>query len=480
MKVKTNENNTLTSAAQAIFAMLQYTDKKELSLSEVMGYSTHAFRINIHPESVSPAGPTMFAPYELVSQSLRTLGVYTMSRSEPTPQSDKDLADTLLLIQSRIDTGVPVISWDLFAPEFGLIYGYDHEKQLLYVKDIEKDGKIKYSELNHRRFNHLFVCGFSESTPKSVPIMLRDALKRIINHAHGKSPYGSPEYKHGLAGYEAWIQAFLTRKIDVFGNAYNLAVVADAREHAYQFLFKLHAQWPLKTQFDSEVRHYLNKAMCIYKKVTDCFQPLLKMFPFPQGGEPNEIANSQNAIESLTQAYHFEKEGVTLLEKLFELLETYEDDSFMKPYRLKKSFQFAGEKHTCFYENLKDDVPSKMRELMKKDSAIVSRTINVRLTAYEALQSANQGQIGYIVARPVSFKPYDLPSSMKYYDVSHDYAFMRGKLLEIEKMYYILENWLIEHDHEHDKKALTIELVRPVPYFGADEEVEIYIPLVDC
>ncbi len=467
----------MTSAAQSIFAMLQYTDKKDLSLAEVMGYTTHAFRINIHPESVSPAGPTMFAPYELVSQSLRTLGVYTKTRSEPTPQSDKDLADTIRLMQGRIDTGVPIISWDLFAPEFGLIYGYDHEKQVFHAKDIEKDGTIKYSDLNNRRFNHLFVCGFSETTQKSKPIMLRDALKRIIQHAYGKSPYASPEYKHGLSGFAAWIQAFQTRKMDVFGNAYNTAVVGDAREHAHHFFSILHSKWEISSDVDRQVRDCLKEGDHIYKKVAACFQSLQEMFPFPQGGEPNDAVNSQQAITLLNEAYKWEKEGVTLLEKLFNMLEQYDDETFMTPFLVKKTFQFAGERHTCQYENLITDVPLKMKELTRKDEAIVSRTVNMRLTAYEAKESDDQDIVSYIVARPVSFEPYDLPASINYYDVTHEYAYIRGKIVEIEQAYATLEHWIRDQGYEQDKSALTIELFRPVPHFDADEEIEIYIPL---
>src|SRR5690606_27121185 len=94
---------TSTSAAQAMYAMLQYTDLKDMSLAEVMGYTTHAFRINIHEESVSPAGPTMFDPYELVSLGFETLGVATITYNHPAPLPDESIANVVRFIQSRID-----------------------------------------------------------------------------------------------------------------------------------------------------------------------------------------------------------------------------------------------------------------------------------------------------------------------------------------------------------------------------------------
>ena len=54
---------TWSPSAQAVYGLLQYTDKKNLySLADIMFITNSAFMINIHPESVSGAGPTMFSP----------------------------------------------------------------------------------------------------------------------------------------------------------------------------------------------------------------------------------------------------------------------------------------------------------------------------------------------------------------------------------------------------------------------------------
>lgn len=291
------DNYTWTSAAQSIYAMLQYTDKNSLTLSEVMGYSTHAFRMNIHPESVSPAGPTMFDPLDLVPRGLKTLGIMTLIESLQTPLPEKKLAEQIHFIQTRLDAGVPVISWDLFAPEFGIIYGYDNEEQVFYAKDADKDGTIKFSELNERRFNHLFINGYMHSYPKGIPIMLKEAIERVIEFANGKSSAAlSREYKHGLAGYEAWVQAFEGGKVDAAGNAYNAAVVADARRHAHRFFTEVIWKWEISCELDSEVAGCLHECERIYKEVSGILSELPGMFPFPQGGDPNDPAISKEAI----------------------------------------------------------------------------------------------------------------------------------------------------------------------------------------
>ncbi|CAG9622561.1 hypothetical protein [Sutcliffiella rhizosphaerae] len=471
------KNKTMTSAAQCMFALLQYTDKKYLTLSEVMGYSAHAFRINIHPESVSPAGPTMFAPYELVSKSLQTIGLHTLTITDVTPLSDKSLADAIRMAQGRIDMGVPIISWDLFAPEFGIIYGYDHERQEFYAKDVDKDGAIKYTELNNRRFNNVFICGFYESIPKSIPIMLRDALRKIIEHAHGKSPFASYDYKHGLAGYSAWIQAFQSQKMDVFGNSYNTAIVADARQHAYLFFSELILKWRLSTDIDKQVLTYLEKAKALYFKVAECFQQLQKMFPFPNGGTPNDPTNSAKAIQILRNALEWETKGVETLEILLDILLEYEDETFMQPVVQEKTFQFAGEKHKGKFEDFEIEIPNKMLELMKKEEGIVSRIITIRLAAYEP-QTRDREEGAFIVARPVSFEPYDLPRKIKYYKITNKFASIRGIMKEKPLAYEKLMSWMNENGHVQNMNEYCVERVKQPQFRGGEDEVEIFIPLV--
>ncbi|QDP39473.1 GyrI-like domain-containing protein [Radiobacillus deserti] len=481
MDVKTkldSDNYTWTSAAQSIYAMLQYTDKKTLTLSEVMGYSTHAFRINIHPETVSPAGPTMFDPLDLVPKGLKTLGVVTLIESLQTPVSDKKLVDMIRFTQRSLDTGIPVISWDLFAPEFGLIYGYDNEKQVFYAKDIEKDRLIKFSELNQRRFQHLFLCGYLQSTPKTIPIMLKDTLIRTLEYALGKSPFAaSREYKHGLEGYEAWIKAFEGRKIDEAGNAYNAAVVADARKHAHRFFSDLLKRWEVSTDLDCQVANCLKEGERIYRKIAEILADIPRMFPFPQGGEPNNISTSKRAIDILQSAHDWEKAGVALLTKLLKLIEKYEDESFMAPFKVHRHFQFVGEEYNGSVNRFEIEVPKNMRSFLKRDYAIGPKITNLRLVAYNSKKEEKQEKATYIVARPVYYEPDSLPEGMVYSNADRDYAYIRTKTVMIKSAYEKIYQWINENGYETNKDSYTIEVFLPITPPQNDEEVEIYLPL---
>ncbi|MBO9610520.1 MAG: hypothetical protein J7639_31495 [Paenibacillaceae bacterium] len=104
-------------------------------MADVMGYSGDAFRITIDRETVNPAAPTVYSPYDLMGRTFILFGFKVEQVGIPTPATPEQLESFISFIQTSIDKGVPVTGWDLFIPEFGIIYGYDHEKQVLYARE---------------------------------------------------------------------------------------------------------------------------------------------------------------------------------------------------------------------------------------------------------------------------------------------------------------------------------------------------------
>lgn len=186
-------SKTMTSAATAIHASVVYTDKKHYSLVDVMGITGHAFRINIDPDHIDVAGPTMFPGGYVIRRNLCNLGFISSLSDTEKPFTPEKVEKVLALIQQSIDKGIPAISCDLFNPEFGLIYGYDDEKQLFHVKDGSKVGTLSYSDFVENR-NMLWVTTISESLPHSKYETLRMALDMIVDHARGR------EWQHIFAG----------------------------------------------------------------------------------------------------------------------------------------------------------------------------------------------------------------------------------------------------------------------------------------
>lgn len=313
---------TYTSAAQSIYALLQYTDKKEdYSLTDVMGLTGHAFRINIHPENVSPAGTTMFSPTELLEKGLRVLGLTAEHLyGFRTPAPPEKLQEAIEFAKESIDRGIPVIGWSLFIPEFGIIYGYDDEKQELYCKDIEREGALPYAKLNELPLNFVFMLRVRDSLPVDAKEAWKAALASILEFSRGEAPTLSQDFKHGITGYDAWMQAFRNRTIDPFGNAYNVEVVCCAREFAVQFFREFPKKWAGHTPLEQEMLSLAEEAAEQYEQVADALRQMELLFPIPQGGEPNDPIYAEQAITLLTAAKAAEEQGVGTLQRMYEAI----------------------------------------------------------------------------------------------------------------------------------------------------------------
>jgi hypothetical protein len=321
-------SKTWTSAAAAIHGAVSYTDKKHYTLTDVMGFTGHAFRMNIDPKIINAAGPTSFPGGYILRRNLCNLG-FTSCLADPfMPIAPDKVNRTMALVQQSIDRGVPAISFDLFTPEFGLIYGYDDEKQLFYAKDAAHDGTVTYTSFADPKIDLLFVTTISESLPHSKYEILRMALSMIVDHARGKewTHVFSDNFVQGLAGYEAWIGVMERRCADEAGLAYNVAVIADAREFAARFLRQLAFRWDGTNIVERTVRKHAGEAAQHYEVTAEALGGLKELFPFPKGGQPKDPDSADLAILLLRQAQEAETKGVEQLEQLFHFMKEYHSE----------------------------------------------------------------------------------------------------------------------------------------------------------
>jgi hypothetical protein len=324
-------SSTWTSAASAIYGAVRYTDKKELTLVDVMGFTGHAFRMNIDPKTINVAGPTSFPGGYILRRNLCNLGFTSCLADAESPIPPEKVEQTIALVQESIDRGVPAIVFDLFIPEFGLIYGYDDELQVFHAKDVSKDGTLTYTQFADPKIGLLFVTTISESLPHSKYEMLRMALDMILDHARGRewTHVFKDQFAIGLAGYDAWISVMERKDADEYGNAYNTAVIADAREHAAQFLRDLASRWDGANVIERMVRKQAAEAAKHYAVVAEAFQQLRERFPFPQGGNPKDSEMADHAIKLLKQAKEAETKGVEVLEQLHDFMKAYHSEKWI-------------------------------------------------------------------------------------------------------------------------------------------------------
>lgn len=323
-------SKTWTSAAWAVHGAVSYTDKKHLTLTDVMGFTGHAFRMNIDPEIMNIAAPTMFPGGYILRRNLCNLGFTSCLADPMAPVPPEKVEKVMALVQGSIDRGIPAISFDLFIPEFGLLYGYDDELQLFHGKDVSKDGTIPYSKFADPK-DLLFVTTISDSLPHSKYEMLRMALHMIVDHARGKEWMHIFEGKfvQGLAGYESWMNVLKEKRADEHGHAFNVAVIGDARDFAARFLSEQAFRWDGGNVVERTVRFRMGEAAKHYAEVSAAFVELREMFPFPQGGAPKDPDAARRAIGLLRAAHAAETKGVEQLEALFHFMKEYYSETWI-------------------------------------------------------------------------------------------------------------------------------------------------------
>lgn len=321
-------NRTFTSAAAAIYGAISYGENSQFSLVDVMGLTGHAFRINIDCKEVNVAGPTMFPGGYILRRNLCNLGFISCLADAEAPVPPEKVTRTIALIQDSIDRGYPAIAFDLFIPEFGLIYGYDDEQQVFHAKDVSSSGTVSYEKFSDVHSGVLFATTISEQLPHSKYERLRMALEMITDHTRGRewNHIFKDQYKMGLEGYDAWINVLSQRKADPHGQAYNIAVISDAREFAVQFLKELETNWTADNIVERTVRQLAGEAAVYYERTAEALIEMRDLFPFPEGGNPHDPANSDKAIALLKTAKQAEEDGIKLLERLLNFMKAYHSE----------------------------------------------------------------------------------------------------------------------------------------------------------
>ncbi|MFC5406357.1 RNA polymerase sigma factor [Cohnella soli] len=305
------------SVTYCLWGLLQYSDKKGITLAEVNALTGYAFCLNIFKETVHIGGPFIFAGEENFPKALANLG-YDVKVLSFLPVEPLIIPDVLNTIHQSIDRGYPAIIWDLFHAEFGLVYGYDDKQQHLYALDKLKEAPLAYDLLGKGKTSEIGLIAITEPNGIDRLTALCNMLDMIWEHGNTMKSikHGDGELTKGLAAYDAWIEAFQGDRIVPFFNAYNVAVYSELRQFAVQFLRRL------KEDFVEHDWTFITDALHHYEAVAAALQGLADLFPFPGGGDPKVTQNIEKAVNLLQGAKRAEADGLQALKKLREALGT--------------------------------------------------------------------------------------------------------------------------------------------------------------
>lgn len=208
-----------------------------------------------------------------------------------------------MAIKEAIDDDIPPIAWDIGIPEWGLIAGYNDDKQEYETIDCRGvRGAMPYAQLGKREIPILSVTIPGKSSGKSLYELAPQTIIMAVNHAHGREWEERPAYENGLAAYPAW--AALIRNLDQtgFSSQYYAGVYAHLRDCAAAYLAYLAAGRP---KLAPAAEAYARVAAHL-KDARDARNDA--SFPTP--------ALLKRMEQSVLAAYEEEKKGVTGLEKI--------------------------------------------------------------------------------------------------------------------------------------------------------------------
>ena len=295
--------------------MLRYTDRG-LFIPHGSGPYSSSFRINIIPQTVHIAGPTAYHFGDVMvevwiiwglKQNLSTdchllygpnVNLIDSSLLQKAAMDKREihhaLPEALDLIHRSLEQGYPVLAWDIFFPEFGLLYGYDDDQRLLYADECGRQDTLSYENLGRSVLEEIFVLALGESFEVTMQEQLRKSLRMILDHYEGREINSPSESVRGIKAYDVWCDAFRGRKVEPNGNAYNIAVIMDGRKYAGEFLKEVMTSWPQAEEKDIRVRSLLGEAAELYVTIADNFYSCINYIHFRKVENPTSLRMHSN------------------------------------------------------------------------------------------------------------------------------------------------------------------------------------------
>ena len=204
-------------------ACVQHTMGQEVSPAWLMGVTGFAFR------AIAQIGMTLsttqwFHWETVCPEAIEQCGwqcIHFSHRGED--GSEEKRVEAHQQIVNAIDRGVPAIAWDIGDFEWGVLVGYDDERQsydaLACSNMVDWTTELsEYAELSGNFLKCLEVVIPGPSNGRSRSQIILNSLAAAVTHAEGgewaaspKSPHWPSETVHGLAAFRCWAEAIERR-----------------------------------------------------------------------------------------------------------------------------------------------------------------------------------------------------------------------------------------------------------------------------
>lgn len=286
----------------------------------LMGASGFAFKIWVN-EIMCPSAMSMFSWDEVLPEAVEQAGYkcrYIGRMWEEAAFEETRRLQAQEAIIESIGQGIPAVVWDVSEAEWGLITGYDLDRETYSVRDFRgAELSLEFDKLGRNGIDVLSVTIPAESNAKSREEIIRQSLETALKHVGGEEWTDRPEYENGLAAYEMWADNFdkwglLVKydktddiEADITGFArYYAAHYYSARCYARDYLAKI-----------SDGNDLLEIASQAYRNTADNLRQAMEKSPQVKNPDRQLL---ESIAENIITAKNSEAEALEYIEKYLD------------------------------------------------------------------------------------------------------------------------------------------------------------------
>lgn len=203
----------------------------------IAGASGFAFRLWVHRE-LCPSAMSTFDFVSLLKAGVELCGYSCTHITRLWEQVDAEAErreQAHEAIKLAVDDGRAPVAWDIGVPEWGLIAGYDDDKQEYETIDcFNRHTTMPYTQLGKREIPILAVTIPGKPAGKSLQELAPRTVAAAICHAHGlEAGFGNT---NGLAAYPVWASLIKSMDQTGFNSQYYAGTYAHFRDCAAAYL----------------------------------------------------------------------------------------------------------------------------------------------------------------------------------------------------------------------------------------------------
>jgi hypothetical protein len=172
-----------------------------------MGTSAFAFRIFIN-EVMCPSAMSVFDWSTILPEAVEQYGhhcVYTSRLWDEGDKEEEKREAAHAVIIEGIDRGAPAVVWDIAGHEWGLIVGYDNNKQTYHTLTHQgESSSLPFEKLGRNGIDILSVAIPGQPNGRGREEVILRSLKAALTHAEQKEWMDRPTYQDGLPAFDLW------------------------------------------------------------------------------------------------------------------------------------------------------------------------------------------------------------------------------------------------------------------------------------